>query len=105
MGFLRVCLAVTTSLWRSRRSAGSWAGAADAPMEVYAAVVPAADVSRSIDDSELVLERLATPSAMNSNPVSVGASDGFSRHNEAPVRAPLFVVDPDPWGASRRDLH
>jgi len=74
MGFLRVCLAVTTSLWRSRRSAGSWAGAADAPMEVYAAVVPAADVSRSIDDSEFVLERLATPSATNSNPVSVGTA-------------------------------
>ena len=37
-------------------------------MEVDAAVVPAADVSCNIDDREFVLERLATPSAMNSNP-------------------------------------
>jgi hypothetical protein len=54
-------------------------------MEVDAAVVPAADVSCNIDDREFVLERLATPSAMNSNPVSVG-SGGCSRHDEAPVR-------------------
>jgi hypothetical protein len=61
-------------------------------MEVDAAVVPAADVSCNIDDREFVLERLATPSAMNSNPVSVG-SGGCSRHDEAPVRAPLSSLD------------
>jgi len=43
------------SFWRSRRSAGCGAGAAEAPMEVDAAVVLEADVSRSIDDGEFVL--------------------------------------------------
>jgi hypothetical protein len=38
-------------------SAGQWAGAVDAPGEVDAAVVLAADVSRSIDDGEFALER------------------------------------------------
>ena len=57
MGFLRVCLAVTTVVLALAASADRWAGAADAPMEVDAAVVLAADVSRSIDDGEFVLER------------------------------------------------
>jgi hypothetical protein len=41
---------------------------------------------------------------MNSNLVSVGSS-GCSRHDEAPVRTLLFVVDPRSMGASRRDPH
>ena len=52
-------------------------------MEVDAAVILAADVSRSIDDGEFVLERLATYSAMNSNPASVG-SGGRGRIATAP---------------------
>ena len=55
MGFLRVCLAVTTVVLRSRRSAGCGAGAAEAPMEVDPAGVLEADVSRSIDEGEFVL--------------------------------------------------
>jgi hypothetical protein len=92
MGFLRVCLAVTTVALALAAVRGCWAAAADAPMEVDAAVVPAADVSCNNDDREFVLERLATPSAMNSNPVSVG-SGGCSRHDEAPVRALLSNLD------------
>ena len=66
-------------------------------MEVDAAVILAADVSRSIDDGEFVLERLATYSAMNSNPASAG-SGCRSRHDVAPVRTLLLllVVNPDP---------
>ena len=90
--------AVTTVVLALAASAGCWAGAADASMGVDAAVVLAADVTRSIDDSEFVLERLPTPSAMNSNPVSV-RSGGCSRHDEAPVRTLLFVVDPRSMGA------
>jgi len=41
---------------------------------------------------------------MNSNPVSVGSS-GCSRHDEAPVRTLLFVVDPLSMGGRRRDPH
>jgi hypothetical protein len=43
------------SFWRSRRSAGCGAGAAEERMEVDATVVLEADVSRSIDDGEFVL--------------------------------------------------
>jgi hypothetical protein len=76
MGLLRVCLTVTTVVLAQRMR--RWG--------VDAAVVLAAGVTRSNDDSEFVLERLPTPSAMNSNPVSV-RSGGCSRHDEAPVRA------------------
>jgi hypothetical protein len=57
MGLLRVCLTVTTVVLALAASAGCWAGAADASMGVDAAVVLAADVTRSIDDGEFVLER------------------------------------------------
>jgi hypothetical protein len=63
-------------------------------MKVVAASFLAADgVSRSIDDSEFVLERLATSSTMNSNPASVG-SGGCSRRDEAPLRTLHLLVDP-----------
>ena len=65
MGGLRVRLAFMTVVLALTASAGRWADAADAPAEVDAAVVLAADVSRSIDEGEFVLERLATSSAMN----------------------------------------
>ena len=64
-------------------------------MKVVAAPFLAADgdVSRSIDDSEFVLERLATSSTMNSNPASVG-SGGCSPRDEAPLRTLHLLVDP-----------
>ena len=74
MGGSRACPAVMTVILALRASAGRCADASDAQAKVDAAVVLAADVSRSIDDSEFVLERLATPSATNSNPVSVGTA-------------------------------
>ena len=84
-----------------RRFAG---GRGAAPMEVDAAVVLAADVSRSIDDGEFFLGRLATSSATNSNsnPASPG-SGSCSRYDEAPQRTLLLVVDPRAV-ANRTDL-
>jgi len=63
MGGSRARPAVMTVILALRSSAGRCADASDAQAKVDAAVVPAADVSRSIDDSEFVLERLATYSA------------------------------------------
>ncbi len=79
----------------AQASAGRCADASDAQAKVDAAVVLAADVSRSIDDSEFILEWLATYSAMNSNPTSVG-SGGCSRHDVAPVRTLLLLLVVDP---------
>jgi Protein of unknown function (DUF1194) len=85
MGFLRVCLAVRPSFWRSRRSADHRAGAEEAPIEVDAAVVLAAGVSRSIDDGEFVLERLGYAEAIQSQKLldaistaaALGAAGGY----------------------------
>ena len=66
MGGLRLRLAVTTVLMALAASAGRCADAADAPVEVDAAVVLAADVSRSIDDGEFALERRGYAEAIQS---------------------------------------
>ena len=66
MGGLRVRLAVATVVLALGAFAGGWAGATDAPAEVDAAVVLAADVSRSIDDGEFALERRGYAEAIQS---------------------------------------
>ena len=95
MGGSRARPAVMTVILALLASAGRCADASDAQAKVDAAVVLAADVSRSIDDSEFILEWLATYSAMNSNPTSVG-SGGCSRHDVAPVRTLLLLLVVDP---------
>ncbi len=66
MGGLRVRLAVATVVLALGAFAGGGAGATDAPAEVDAAVVLAADVSRSIDDGEFALERRGYAEAIQS---------------------------------------
>jgi Protein of unknown function (DUF1194) len=74
MGGFRVRLAVTSVVLAV--AAGRWAGAADAPAEVDAAVVLAADVSRSIDDGEFALERRGYAEAIQSQKLLDAISTG-----------------------------
>src|SRR5208337_4526911 len=76
MGFLRVRLAFTTVVLALTASAYRWADAADAPTEVDAAVVLAADVSRSIDDGEFALERRGYAEAIQSQKLLDAISTG-----------------------------
>ncbi len=79
MGGLWVRLAVATVVLALAASAGGWMGAADAPTEVDAAVVLAADVSRSIDDGEFALERRGYAAAVGGRSRSRRATSGFGR--------------------------
>ena len=76
MGFLRVRLAFTTVVLALTASAYRWADAADAPTEVDAAVVLAADVSRSIDDGEFALERRGYAETIQSQKLLDAVSTG-----------------------------
>ena len=76
MGGLRVRLAVATVVLALAASAGRCADAVDAPTEVDAAVVLAADVSRSIDDGEFALERRGYAEAIQSQKLLDAISTG-----------------------------
>src|SRR5271157_2669364 len=76
MGGLWVRLAVTTVVLGLAASAGRCADASDAPAEVDAAVVLAADVSRSIDDGEFALERRGYAEAIQSRKLLDAISTG-----------------------------
>ena len=81
------------SFWRSRRSAGCGAGAAEAPMEVDATVVLEADVSHSIDDGEFVLGYV-----FGDELKTRGALEAAVAHDatKSPVRRLLWQSIPDP---------
>ena len=76
IGGLRVRLAVVIVVLALAASAGRWADAAGAPAEVDAAVVLAADVSRSIDDGEFALERRGYAQAIQSQKLLDAISTG-----------------------------
>ena len=76
MGFLRVRLAVTTVVLALAATAGLCADPSDAPAEVDAAVVLAADVSRSVDDGEFALERRGYAEAIQSQKLLDAISTG-----------------------------
>ncbi len=76
MGALRDRLAVAALVFALAAGAGRQAGAADAPTEVDAAVVLAADVSRSIDDGEFALQRRGYAEAIQSKRLLDAISTG-----------------------------